>query len=130
MKNTIYIIGYGAVGKALAVCLKLSGKDVVILRGRTDNSLTHFESIRLTMPDQPLLEAQIEISKLHHFQQLDGIIVLANKSHGNEQLADLLKGKTGNSPIVLYKMGWVLKRYLYKVVLQKFIVVSSLLPVR
>jgi 2-dehydropantoate 2-reductase len=105
MKDLIYIIGYGAVGKALAVSLKLSGRNVIILRGRTDESPGGIENIQVAMPDQPLLEAGIEISTLNKFNQLDGIIVLTNKSYGNGQLAESLKNKTGNSPIVLLQNG-------------------------
>ncbi len=105
MKDLIYIIGYGAVGKALAVSLKLAGRNVIIFRGRMDDSPAHIENIQVAMPDQPLLEAPIEISNLSTFKELNGIIVLTNKSYGNEQLAEALKNKTGTSPIVLLQNG-------------------------
>ncbi|WCT10331.1 ketopantoate reductase family protein [Mucilaginibacter jinjuensis] len=105
MENPIYIIGYGAVGMALAVALKLAGKNVIILRGRPDNSPGRVENIQVAIPGKPLLEAKIEINTLNNFEQLDGIIVLTTKSYGNKQLAQTLKSKAGNSPIVLLQNG-------------------------
>ena len=105
MQKTIYIIGYGAVGKALAVSLTLSGRNVIILRGRPDNTLSRVENVQVDTPGKPLLEAKIEINTVDNFQQLDGIVVLTNKSYGNGSLAEALKNKTGNSPVVLLQNG-------------------------
>lgn len=105
MQKTIYIIGYGAVGKALAVSLTLSGRKVIILRGRPDNTLSRVENVQVDTPGKPLLEAKIEINTVDNFQQLDGIVVLTNKSYGNGSLAEALKNKTGNSPVVLLQNG-------------------------
>ena len=105
MQKTIYIIGYGAVGKALAVSLTLSGSKVIILRGRPDDTPARVENVQVDMPGKPLLEAKIEINMVDNFQQLDGIVVLTNKSYGNGSLAEALKNKTGNSPVVLLQNG-------------------------
>ena len=105
MQKTIYIIGYGAVGKALAVSLTLSGRNVIILRGRPDNTLSRVENVQVDTPGKPLLEAKIEINTVDNFQQLDGIVVLTNKSYGNGSLVEALKNKTGNSPVVLLQNG-------------------------
>ena len=105
MQKTIYIIGYGAVGKALAVSLTLSGSKVIILRGRPDDTPARVENVQVDMPGKPLLEAKIEINTVDNFQQLDGIVVLTNKSYGNGSLAEALKNKTGNSPVVLLQNG-------------------------
>ena len=40
MEERIFIIGAGAVGKALAVFLKLEGRSVCIIRGSMDNLST------------------------------------------------------------------------------------------
>jgi 2-dehydropantoate 2-reductase len=42
---------------------------------------------------------------LDAFSTISGIVVLANKSFGNEQLAISLKNKIGNSPLVLLQNG-------------------------
>lgn len=103
--QTIYIIGTGAIGKALAVFLKLDDKKVILLRGSVDNQSTSIEKIKVELNDKTVLEASIEVSTLSQFNKLDGIIVLTNKSFGNEHLSQALKGKTGKSPIVILQNG-------------------------
>ena len=106
----IYIIGSGAIGKALAVFLRLSGRKVTLIRGSVNDGSRKTEHIRVQMPDGTLHEAEIEISTLNAFSTLNGIIVLANKSFGNEQLAVVLKDKTGSSPLVLLQNGLGVER--------------------
>jgi 2-dehydropantoate 2-reductase len=105
VKDNIYIIGSGAIGKALAVCLKLDNKNVVLLRGSIDDKSTAIEKIQISLDDRTELEALIEVSTLSNFPELDGIVVLTNKSYGNEKLAKALKGKTNNSPVVILQNG-------------------------
>ena len=105
MKNNIYIIGSGAVGKALAVFLKLENKNVVLLRGSIDDKSTAVEKIQISLDGKTEMEAMIEVSTLSNFSVLDGIVVLTNKSYGNENLAKALKGKTNDSPVVLLQNG-------------------------
>jgi len=104
MEKQIYIIGAGAIGKALAVFLHQNQKKVKLLRGSVDDGTHGFENISVTLDDK-ILEAEIEISSLSNFQELDGIVVLTSKSFGNENLAELLKGKTGKSPVILLQNG-------------------------
>jgi len=46
----VYIIGAGAIGKVLAVCLSNDGKKVVLLRGSVDNGERHKETISVGLP--------------------------------------------------------------------------------
>lgn len=101
----VYIIGYGAIGKALAVFLKQEGREVILLRGRRGESAKGEVHLRITMPDDTVQEAAIEVATLDAFSELDGVIVLANKSFGNRQLAQSLVGKTGESPLVILQNG-------------------------
>lgn len=39
------------------------------------------------------------------YRRLEGLVVLCNKSYGNAHLADALKDKIGNSPLVLLQNG-------------------------
>lgn len=103
--QTIYIIGTGAIGKALAVFLKLAGKNVILLRGSVDNQLTSIEKYQVELNDKTIRQASIEVSTLSHFQNLDGIILLTNKSFGNDKISQALKGKTGKSPLVVLQNG-------------------------
>lgn len=101
----VFIIGAGAIGKALAVFLTLSGRNVVLLRGSIDNRSDHTENIQVVLNDQSVLEAEIDISTLSNFDKLEGVIVLANKSYGNKNLAQALRDKGRNSPIVILQNG-------------------------
>lgn len=103
--STIYIIGTGAIGKALAVFLKLADKQVALLRGSVDNQPSSIEKFQVELGDKTVLEASIEVSTLSQYKKLNGIIVLTNKSFGNENLSQALKGKTDKSPIVLLQNG-------------------------
>ncbi len=103
--QTIYIIGTGAIGKALAVFLKLANKNVILLRGSVDNQSPSIEKFQVELSDKTIQEASIEVSTLSHFPKLEGIIVLTNKSFGNENLSQALKGKTGKSPLVVLQNG-------------------------
>ncbi|HET7637840.1 MAG TPA: 2-dehydropantoate 2-reductase N-terminal domain-containing protein [Ktedonobacteraceae bacterium] len=55
MIETVYIIGAGAIGKVLAVCLSNDGKKVVLLRGSVDNGETHRETILVTLASQEIM---------------------------------------------------------------------------
>jgi 2-dehydropantoate 2-reductase len=101
----VYIIGAGAIGKVLAVCLSNDGKEVVLLRGSVDNGETRRENIRVTLPAQEIIEAEIMIDTLSNYRSLQGLVVLCNKSYGNAALADALKDKIGCSPVVLLQNG-------------------------
>jgi 2-dehydropantoate 2-reductase len=101
----IFIIGAGAIGRALAVFLKQEGRDVVILRGSVDNLKSYEETIEVIVSDGSILQSTIEVSTLSNYQKIDGIIVLTNKSFGNTSLANDLKNKTGDSPLVVLQNG-------------------------
>ena len=101
----IYIIGAGAIGKVLAVCLENIGKTVVLLRGSVDTGETRRENIQVTVPSRQIIEAEVTIDTLSNYRSLEGLIVLCNKSYGNAALANILKEKTGSSPIVLLQNG-------------------------
>jgi 2-dehydropantoate 2-reductase len=101
----IYIIGAGAIGKVLAVCLSNDGKKVVLLRGSVDNGESHKENIRVMLASQEIIEAEVTIDTLSNYRSLEGLVVLCNKSYGNAALADALKDKIGCSPVVLLQNG-------------------------
>ncbi len=101
----IYIIGSGAIGKALAVCLTLANKDVILLRGSVDDQSRHREKFQVELPDHTELEAEVEVGTLSNFPALDGLVVLTNKSYGNPSIAQALKAKTAGSPVVILQNG-------------------------
>jgi 2-dehydropantoate 2-reductase len=101
----IYIIGAGAIGKVLAVCLASIGKTAVLLRGSVGNGETHREKIRVTVASRHIIEAEVTIDTICNYRRLQGLIVLCNKSYGNAALANALKDKIGSSSLVLLQNG-------------------------
>ncbi|MDN5210794.1 2-dehydropantoate 2-reductase [Fulvivirgaceae bacterium BMA12] len=106
----IYIIGAGAIGKALAVFLKINGKDVEIIRGSVDDGSSYYEEITLSLKDDSKLKAEIKFNTLINLPVLDGLIILTNKSFGNARLCEKLKGKIHDSPIVILQNGLGVER--------------------
>ncbi|HEY5823117.1 MAG TPA: 2-dehydropantoate 2-reductase [Cyclobacteriaceae bacterium] len=101
----IYIIGTGAIGKALAVFLTLDNKNVILIRGSVDDQSVRTETLHVELRDKTILTASVEVNTLSNFNELNGIVVLTNKSFGNYQLAQSLKNKTGQSPVVVLQNG-------------------------
>ena len=101
----IYIIGAGAVGKALAVSLHQEGKQVELIRGHLDDGTSHNQKIKVDLKEGPRLEAEITVSTLTNHTQLDGLVVLTSKSFGNKVLSEKLEPKIGDSPVVLLQNG-------------------------
>ena len=102
--TNIYIIGNGVIAKALAVALALKGKKTTILRGSVDDQPDYSETIEVETGNE-LLKAEITIGTLSNHADLDGIILLTNKSFGNEQLAQKLQHKAQHCPIVFLQNG-------------------------
>lgn len=105
MKATIYIIGAGAIGKALAVCLQLHNREVQLVRASARNEEAPTQRLQLLMEPHNPPAAVVAVRSLDDFTQFDGLVVLTNKSYGNPQLAAALTGKTGHSPIVILQNG-------------------------
>ncbi|HZX72947.1 MAG TPA: 2-dehydropantoate 2-reductase N-terminal domain-containing protein, partial [Cyclobacteriaceae bacterium] len=103
--KTVYIVGAGAIGKTLAVCLMNDGRKVVLLRGSVNNGETQKEIIHVTLSSQEIIEAEVTIDTLVNYRSLEGLVVLCNKSYGNAAIADALIKKIGHSPIVLLQNG-------------------------
>lgn len=106
MQTPIYIVGAGAIGMTLAVLLRQSGKEVILLRGRRGNPL-EIENTGLTVEcsDGTNLTASIPIRTLEQVEFLQGIVLITSKSFGNPELAQRLNGKTGPSSLVLLQNG-------------------------
>ncbi|RZS70880.1 2-dehydropantoate 2-reductase [Pseudobacter ginsenosidimutans] len=109
--NKIYIIGYGAIGKVLAVALKLNGHEVCIIRGSIADAPPQLQEITVESASGNWPSTEIHIGSLQQFRSLeDGIIVLANKSFGNARLSEVLQSKVGNAPIVIMQNGLGVER--------------------
>lgn len=102
--QNIYIIGKGVIAKALAVALSLQGKNVTIIRGSVDHGEVYHENIFVSTGDQTV-NAKIAINTFASHDKLDGLILLANKSFGNDKLAERLEKYGKDLPIVFLQNG-------------------------
>lgn len=101
----IYIIGAGAVGKALAVCLQHHGKQVELVRGHVDDGVPQKQKIAIQLKNGSEIQEDIRTSTLSNHDRLDGLLVLTNKSFGNHDLSKKLEPKAKNVPLVLLQNG-------------------------
>ncbi|WP_262247134.1 ketopantoate reductase family protein [Parapedobacter soli] len=101
----IFIVGSGAIGKALAIFLSQAGRKVTMIRGSVDDGSTVTRRFAVEMENGSIHEADVEVATLNSLSEIDGIVVLATKSFGNKKLAGALKSKIGDSPIVLLQNG-------------------------
>ncbi|HEY0656253.1 MAG TPA: 2-dehydropantoate 2-reductase [Chryseosolibacter sp.] len=101
----IFILGAGAIGKALAVFLTMEKREVVLLRASTDNIASATETINVERADGQRLTSEVAIHSLRQYKRLDGLVVITSKAFGNTELAERLKEKTGDSPLVILQNG-------------------------
>lgn len=102
--NNIYIIGAGAIGKALAVFLKRAGKNITLVRGSENDGSSGTEVITVDVKGNRFTEI-IPVVTLNTLATLDGLVIICTKSFGNEKLAATLQTKSVTSPIVLLQNG-------------------------
>ncbi|MGN6418401.1 MAG: ketopantoate reductase family protein [Pseudobacter sp.] len=108
--SRIYIIGYGAIGKVLAVALQRNNRKVSIIRGSVSGQPLRKERIIVESPSQQW-EAEIETGSPEYFPSLDdGLVILSNKSYGNESLSESLRAKITTAPVVLLQNGLNVER--------------------
>ena len=103
--NQIYIVGAGAIGKALAVFLQEAGRKVTLVRGRVDNMAVEETPITVTNQDGLVLKQTIATKTFSQFKRLDGLVLITAKAYANQVLAEKLKKKAGYFSIVLLQNG-------------------------
>lgn len=102
-KETIYILGCGAIGLPLAVFLVNAGRNVIAVRTSRDApKRTLTVSVR---NGTDRLNATLELIPLSELNRLDGIIVIAAKSYANNEIAQQLKNRNVAGPIVILQNG-------------------------
>ncbi|MBS1603091.1 MAG: 2-dehydropantoate 2-reductase [Bacteroidetes bacterium] len=104
MMSNIYIIGAGTIGKALAVILQRHGRDVVLVRASEVVPAAR-QGIEVVLSDGSLVGQELEVRALRDIARLDGIVVVATKSYGNDAIAAVLKDKVVGSPVVIMQNG-------------------------
>ena len=103
-KETIYILGSGAVGFPLAAYLTNVGRRVVAVR--TSRNDVPKSIIDVTVQDASnRVTAPIETISLSNLAKLDGTVVITTKSYTNQAVADLLKERKATGPLVIMQNG-------------------------
>ena len=111
MKTTkIYIIGAGAIGKALAVFLQYEKRDVILIRGSVDNVPDEENEITVADQDKTVFKQKIKTTTLSKLAEINGVVVIASKAFANASLADKLKKQKGEFSIVLLQNGLDVER--------------------
>ncbi|MEM9361747.1 MAG: 2-dehydropantoate 2-reductase [Bacteroidota bacterium] len=109
-RNTkIYIIGSGAIGKALAVFLKRENKEVVLIRGSVDN-LSRVEHDITVLGKNETFKERITTSTFSTLSAIEGIVLITTKTFANSQIAKKLSEVGGNFSIVLLQNGLHVER--------------------
>lgn len=103
--HTIYIVGAGAIGKVLAAMLKLSGKEIVLVRGSVDDGRRTTETIEVELPDNSFVNATIDTVAISTIDRFEGLVVFTNKSFGNATLVQALRAKVKCTPILIMQNG-------------------------
>jgi 2-dehydropantoate 2-reductase len=103
-RETIYILGCGAIGFPLAAYLANAGRSVVAVRtSRKDvPKVTVTVSVHDGAKRTSTPVTTISLSRLTH---LDGTIVITAKSYANKAIALELKEKTATGPVVILQNG-------------------------
>lgn len=104
-KDTLYIIGAGAIGKALAVFLHQQRKEVCLVRASVQRIPLHPQKIRVILPGENVLESTVNSASLDQLPVLEGLLICTTKSHGNRELAASLFPKSNSSPLLLLQNG-------------------------
>lgn len=109
MSDHIYIVGSGAIGKALAVFLKQANRSVFLVRGSVDHIPDTNEVICVKDTNETFRESIITTS-LSNISVMKGIVLITTKAFTNETIAKKLKEKTGDFSIVLLQNGLNIER--------------------
>ncbi len=110
MRNTdIYIVGSGAIGKALAVFLKRENKQVKLIRGSVDK-LPNEESVVTVIGKDNTYQERITTTTFSNLSVINGIVLIATKTFANTQIAQKLRGIKGDFSIVLLQNGLNIER--------------------
>lgn len=108
--SKIYIIGSGAIGKALAVFLKQEKKQVILVRGSVDNEPEEENTITVYNQDNQEFQQDINTTTFSNLDSINGIVLNAVKTHANATIAKKLEKLKGSFSIVLLQNGLNIER--------------------
>lgn len=104
-KETIYILGAGAIGLSLAVYLNKHGRETIAVRTSNDNISPGTVEVTLNVGSDSEAAALVDMVSLSKLDQLRGIIVITAKSFANKSIASRLKERAIGVPIVIMQNG-------------------------
>lgn len=111
MKSSkIYIVGSGAIGKALAVFLQQENKPVLLVRGSVDNKPEEENTIAVQDQDNRQYRQKITTTTFSNLKSMNGIVLIAVKTFANSTIAQKLKNIDGSFSIVLLQNGLNIER--------------------
>lgn len=105
----IYIIGSGAIGKALAVFLQQENKQVLLVRGSVDHIPDTEETITV-IGKESTFQQRIATTTFKGLQAINGIVLITVKAFANREIAQKLKEKEGDFSVVLLQNGLHVER--------------------
>ena len=100
----IYIVGSGAIGKALAVFLKRENKNVKLVRGSVDN-IPDTENEVTVIGKHETLKERITTVTFSTISAIHGIVLITTKTFANTIIAKKMSAIGGNFSIVLLQNG-------------------------
>lgn len=99
----IYIVGSGAIGKALAVFLKLDHKKVTLVRGSV--AAVPDVSAQITVKADNTYQQEILVTTFSKLSVINGIVIVTTKTFANHDIAEKLSKIDGDFSIVLLQNG-------------------------
>lgn len=109
-QRDIYIIGGGAIGKALAFFLIREGKKVKLIRVQATAPPGELESISLSLKESTPQSCPVQSGSLADLYDRNGLFIVTSKSHGNSLLAAQLRLQKLNGPIIIMQNGLGVER--------------------
>ncbi|MHA1968579.1 MAG: ketopantoate reductase family protein [Candidatus Hodarchaeales archaeon] len=104
-QKSIFILGSGAIGLALAINLVNHDRNVILVRTSKEDFSKEKIEVSLKNVQGEIVKASITMVSLNKLKTLTGIIVIATKSHVNDIIATKLKERKVISPLVIMQNG-------------------------
>ncbi|MHA2304949.1 MAG: ketopantoate reductase family protein [Candidatus Hodarchaeales archaeon] len=104
-QKSIFILGSGAIGLALAINLVNHDRNVILVRTSKEDFSKEKIEVSLKNVHGEIVKASITMVSLNKLKTLTGIIVIATKSHVNDIIATKLKERKVISPLVIMQNG-------------------------
>lgn len=103
-RETIYILGSGAIGFPLAASLAAAGRPVVAVR-TSRGDVAHSTSTVTLHNGAQRLSVPVETVSLARLARVDGIIAIAAKAYANDAIAPALAEHAPSGPVIVMQNG-------------------------